>query len=239
MATVTSSSTAIHALRVARDLSRGPGWIAVCAMAVFAAIAFVQESVPLRRLGIEFAWESCADFAAATVAVLVVLWTLRLREDADAWEQRSAASLASLTLGRIIGLGLACGVFVLSATSLCLALERITVGETDPDGARALLVRGTAVAAPLAALAPAVAAHARRGRWLVLGWLALGVGSYGAGVPIPLDRLLRLGEGGGDIGSLPTVGACVVATMAGLTLSLAIGPRPPPRTSDHAHRHPR
>jgi hypothetical protein len=205
---------------------------AVLTASLVAAVAFGQESVELRRLGIDFGWESIADLASALLAGLVVLWSLRSRTEAEDWERRLAGSHAILTVGRIAGLLLALVLAGLSIALTSISLERILVGVADLDRAASALARSSAVGAPLAALAPAVTALGRGARTRLALWLGLGLGGsgiFGLGIPIPLDRLLALGQLGAP-DPTAAAAAAALATSAGVLLSLALDPRDLHRT---------
>lgn len=205
-------------------LLRGPAWLAVAFGLAFELVAFAQEDAALRTLGIAVAWPSVATFAVLLAASFPLVWIVGVEPARLSWESRLAPSPLLLVWGRFVGVVSAGTAALGLLVAGSITLERMTAGEWS---VAATLVRfAPAFVALLAAgaTAPAVAALAQGPATASVIWavgLVCSVGPFGIGFPVPLDRLLSVGEPA-PLTDVGTLAACALATLAGLTCSVSV-----------------
>ena len=202
-----------------------PGLGCIAGVALVGLVSLIQESAPLRRLGLRFAWDSGRDAMVAAMLICAAIDSYRWMGARSRWELRSSTSSLFHTVQRTLAGFLTLGCVGLGSAAALITLERILV----PSGARGewlgCLGQGLAMAAPIAAWTPAAAHIAELTRlpcavlWAILTLVSCGV--LRTGMPLPLDRLPSLGDGGGPwwAGVLP---ACLLSTAAGLCASAAV-----------------
>ncbi|NLG61995.1 MAG: hypothetical protein GX539_07090 [Candidatus Cloacimonetes bacterium] len=206
-------------LTVARSLLRRGGPASLGLAAVFSLVAFAQDSAGLRRLGLGLAWDGHAAFQLLLACAWPLLWILSRGPGAASWERRAAGRrpVTSLWSG-ITG----SGITVLAVHSaLALLLDLALTGAFSPARALAAFAAAALGLPPLAALAVAVDAQVRSPVWAIGIWLlvlAASLGLFGLGLPLPLDRLAALGEGGAAPGAA-VLAAVTTATAAGWALA--------------------
>jgi hypothetical protein len=217
----------------ARPSLTGPGLACVAAAASVGCLCFVQESAALRRLGLEFSWGSCRDTVIAVTLAYCVADSLRWLRERDRWELRTAPRPLFHTLVRILASFLGACFVTAASTLIIITLERILVGSSPGSPGWTCMGQALLLAVPLAAWAPAVAGVSDRldlPRTVVWALtIATSCGILGPGIPLPLDRLPPLGDGGTSwwAGLVP---ACTLSAAAGVCVTAAVIPVPFPQT---------
>ncbi len=217
----------------ARPSLRRPGLACVAATSFVGLLAFAQESTPLRQLGLQFAWDSCRDALVVALLAFGFVESTGWGTERTRWESRTSPGPLLYTVYRFAAtmLGL---IFVAAGSMLVfITLDRILVDAGSGGRPVDCLSQALCVALPLAAWTPAVAGVAVRTSlptavlWAVV--VGLSLGGLGVGVPLPLDRLPPLGDGGGR-GLVDLLPASLLGTAAGLCVTSALIPVYPPHT---------
>lgn len=216
---------------------RGYASFAILATALLAVLVFGQEPIAFRRARLGIGWGSARALLLLVVAAASLAWALQRPVERAGWERRSSASPIPLVLARFLGVSAGGSAVGLIGLGLIYTVERIVCGPSSARGAPGLLLQIPLVAMLLAAVAPLVA-RPRHLSTRVLVWLAMlidGMGAFGRGLVLPLDRVFALdGTLVPDQGRLalagPTVVAVALALAGGLGVALALELRPRARS---------
>ncbi len=220
-------------------LLRLAGIPASIAVVILALLLHVEEPGFIRIFTLQFFWQSLEAGVCSILAFLPLVWVLARRPQARMWTQRLSRHALRPVLAACCGMLLIATLLIVLAYLSAITLRINTVERNSAMAGLAFLVRCSCFAAPLAALAPGLSALGLTMPGTVFVWLillAMSLGVAGFGFPVPLDRILGLGDVVSSVD--PTiVWLASLSTFAGLFLSWAANER---KVSPlHAHRNPR